>query len=75
MDFPFKLKTILQYSLEAETFVVCHFESSLLEWINLRVKPAKHLIRIDINNIPGYSDKFENNISDFEFDWLTNSSP
>lgn len=75
MYFPFKLKTILQQALEVETFVVCHFESSPPEWIILRVEPAKQLIRIDIDGMPGYNDKFENNMLDPELDWLTESPP
>lgn len=69
------MKTILQSALEAETFVVCYFESTPPEWINLKVEPARHLICININGIPGKIECFEDNCSDPKIKCLSNAPP
>lgn len=46
-DFPYKLGVITKYVLEAETFesfIICTFDSSPSEWINLRIEPTRHLL-------------------------------
>ena len=69
-DFPKKLGTIISLALEEEeTFVVCTFDSSPPEWLNLNIEPAKHLVKLDINEVGGIQTELEDYPSDPDLHW------
>lgn len=66
------MSIILKQALEHETFVLCYFESSSHKWIGLKVEPARHLIRMDINAVSSRIERFEDKCSDPDLEWLAN---
>lgn len=67
-DFSYKLGTIIKHGLEGD-FVIYTFESFPLEWIDLKIEPIRHLIRLDIHGVNGQYTMMENYPPGLDLEW------